>query len=795
MVPSKAAPASVILKLSVASEGLTSREAADRLEKYGLNAIPEAHPQIMLILLGKFWGLVPWMLELAVILDLVLARWVEAAVIGALLVVNALMGFAQEKRAKGALALLRQRLTINARVRRDDRWQVLPAEEIVPDDVVHLRVGDIVPADIRVTEGDASVDQSQLTGESLPVEHRAGSTVYAGSLVRRGEATGVVSATGTRTYFGKTAELVRTAEAPARAETLIVGIAKYLAALDILLAVAVVAAVVIRGTPLIDSLPFVLMLLVASIPHALPTMFTMSAALGASALAEKGILVTRLAAIQDAAAMDVLCLDKTGTLTQNQLAVAKIIPFAGTTSDEVLRMAALASDEATQDPIDLAFIQAANARELLANSPARLSFEPFDPSTKRSEVMVRDNDQIMRVVKGEPSTVAELSHAAWETIKADVAQLSAEGARVLAVAAGTGLDLRFAGLIALSDPPREDSAALISDLASRGVRVLLVTGDGEATARAVAAKVGIPGEVAPPGTIGDNLNSEAIARFGIFPRVFPQDKFLLVQALQNAGYVVGMTGDGVNDAPALRQADVGIAVASATDVAKAAASLVLTRPGLSEIVAAVDGSREIYQRMRTFISTMSTFKMANPAFFALGVLWFGAFVVSPLLMVLLMFATDVAVMSVSMDQVIASRTPDRWTLRPLMLTSFGVAVLLLLVSSAVFWLATNVLRLGVAETQTLVFVWLVFGGSQAMLYLTRARGFFWQKPYPGKSLRMATIFDVALVTLMATFGWLMAPISPSLIGGVLLLAIVFLIVADLLKVTLTHLMTKSLSAS
>lgn len=435
MLTTEAAPMSSIEappisdKANAVPNGLTSREATARLQQYGPNAIPEANPQIMLILLGKFWGLVPCMLELAVLLDLVLGRWVEAAVIGALLIVNALMGFMQEKRAKGALALLRKRLTINARVRRDGRWQVLPAEEIVPDDVVHLRVGDIVPADIQVTEGDVSVDQSQLTGESLPVEHRAGSTiyVYAASLVRRGEASGVISATGTRTYFGKTAELVRTAEAPARAEVLIVGVAKYLVALDVLLAVAVVAVVVIRGTPLIDSLPFVLMLLVASIPHALPTMFTMSAALGASALAEKGILVTRLSAIQDAAAMDVLCLDKTGTLTQNQLTVAKIIPFAGTTSDEVLRMAALASDEATQDPIDLAFIKAANAQALLAGSLARLSFEPFDPSTKRSEVMVRDNDQVVRIVKGEPSTVAELSHAAWETIKADVARLSAEG--------------------------------------------------------------------------------------------------------------------------------------------------------------------------------------------------------------------------------------------------------------------------------------------------------------------------------------------------------------------------------
>ena len=493
MASGKAAPISVSAEASAVSDGLTSREAADRTEKFGPNAIAEERPHSIRVLLGKFWGLIPWMLEIAIILDLILRRWVEAAVIAALLVVNALMGFAQEKRAKGALALMRQRLTINARVRRDGRWQALPATEIVPDDIVHLRVGDIVPADIGVIEGNVSVDQSQLTGESLPVEHRAGSTIYAGSLVRRGEATGVVSATATRTYFGKTAELIRAAEAPARAEILIVGITKYLAALDILLAVAVVAVIVIRGAPLLNSLPFVLMLLVASVPHALPTMFTMSAALGARALASDGILVTRLSAIQDAAAMDVLCIDKTGTLTENRLAVAKIVPFSGRIADDVLRMAALASDEATQDPIDLAFIQTADARGLRSSPPVRLSFEPFDPTTKRSEVTVNQNGQVLRIAKGEPSTVAGLTHEPWETIEPSVSQLSADGARVLAVAAGTGADFRFAGLIALSDPPREDSAALIADLASRGVRVLLVTGDGEATARAVAVKVGITG--------------------------------------------------------------------------------------------------------------------------------------------------------------------------------------------------------------------------------------------------------------------------------------------------------------
>jgi H+-transporting ATPase len=774
--------------------GLSTSQAAERLRQFGTNAVAEEHPSDLLALLGKFWGVVPWMLEAAVVLDLILGRWVEAAVIAALLVVNALMGFAQERRAKGAVALLRRRLTINVRVRRDGRWQICPAADIVPDDLVHLRIGDIVPADIRLTEGALSVDQSQLTGESLPVEHSAGSTVYAGSQVRRGEATGVVAATGTRTYFGKTAELVRVAAAPARIETLIAGVAKYLVVVDILLAVAVVAVVLVRGTPFLDSLPFVLMLLVAAVPHALPTMFTMSAALGARALAENGVIVTRLSTIQDAAAMDILCLDKTGTLTENRLTVAGVTVLGATTGDEVVRLAAIASDEATQDPIDLALIEAAKTRELLAGPPERLSFTPFDPSAKRSEVTVRQEDRIMRVVKGEPSTLAELSGAPWEKIRADVAELSADGARVLAVAGGTGSDISLLGLIALADQTREDSAALIADLKNRGIRVLLVTGDGEATARAIAAKVGISGEVAPAGTIVGHAVSETLARFTIFPRVLPEDKFVLVRGLQKGGYVVGMTGDGVNDAPALRQADIGIAVANATDVAKAAASLVLTRPGLGEMIMAIDGSRRIYQRLRTFISAMTTMKMANPAFFALGVILFGAFVVNPLLMVLFMLLADVAMMAVSMDVVTPSTNPNRWVLGPLMATSLARALLLLLLSGAVFWGSMNVLGLGIDKTQTMDFVWLVFS-AQAVLYSTRSDGFLWRKPYPGKALLMATAFDVALVASMATFGWLMAPIPLSLIASVLALAVVFLLMADLLKVTLASLVTRSSPAT
>ena len=767
--------------------GLTSPEAAEQLQRYGSNAVSQMRPRGVGALLRKFWGLVPWMLELAIVLDLVLGRWVEAIMIAALLVFNAVLGFFQESRAQQALALLRQRLTINARVRRDGIWQTIPASGLVPDDLIHLRVGDIIPADVHLVDGQIQVNQSQLTGESLPLERDSGSVVYAGSLVSRGEATGVVTATGARTNFGKTAALVRVAEAPRRLELLIVKITQYLAVLVVFLAIAVFASTLIRGMPLLGMLPFGLMLLVAAVPIALPAMFTMSAALGSSMLARSGILTTRLSAIEDAASMDVLCLDKTGTITENRLAVRKVHAFTPAIQEEVLRLAAMASDDATQDPIDLAILNAVKGKTISSAQVSRLEFVPFDENKKYSEGLIRQNDEVLRIIKGEPLTIAKLTQTPASKIAEDMAQLTADGSRVLAVAAGPESNLQIIGLIALGDLIRPDSKKLISDLRNKGVRVLLVTGDNEATARAVAAQVGIIGKVAPPGTLGEGVHPETVSAYEIFAGVFPQDKFFLVQALQKAGHIVGMTGDGVNDAPALKQADVGIAVANSTDVAKAAASLVLTGSGLGEIIMAINGSRMIYQRMQTFVLTMLTRKMGIPLFLALGVILSGVFVVNPLLMVLLMFATDGATMSVSMDRVLPSPMPDRWVVRSLVTTALGLAALLLLLSGAIYWTATDVLRLGVAETQTLVFVWLVFGGAQSVLYLTRRRGFFWTKPYPGRWLILSTLLDVGVAALLATQGWLMAPVSLSLVGSMLVLAFVFLVGADLLKVVLTHL--------
>ena len=776
----------MLITPNYSAEGLSSDEAAALLQQHGPNAVAEARPRRLRVLLGKFWGLIPWMLELALLIDLILGRWVEAGVIGALLVFNAVISFLHEGRAQRAIALLRQRLTVNARVRRDGRWRLLAAAGIVPGDLLRLRVGDIVPADIHLTDGDILVDQSVLTGESLPVELHPGDTAYSGSLVSRGEAMGVVMATGAHTYFGKTAELVRAANAPPRTERLILKIARYLGALVMVLAIGAWVAMVIQGTPLAQMLPFGLLLLMSSVPVALPAMFSLSAALGARALADNGVLVTRLSAIEDAASMDVLCLDKTGTITENRLTVENVEPSAPTTAEEVLRFAALASDEATQDPIDLAILKAATERGIAVGSVQRLSFVPFDPGTKRSEVSVRQENQLLRVVKGAPATVAELADVPWAVITEQVGRLSANGARVLAVASGIGPGLRLAGLIALADPPRSDSAALIAELRSRGVRVLLVTGDGEATARAIAAKVGITGEVAPAGILHKDLDPEVAARFAVFARVFPQDKFFLVQALQKAGHVVGMTGDGVNDAPALKQADVGIAVASATDVAKAAASLVLTRPGLGEIVAAIEGSRRIFQRMRTYVSTMMARKLSTPTFISLGVIFLGTFVVTPVLIVVLAFSRDFATMSISTDRVLPSPGPDRWDVRSLALAGLGLGSMLLVSSAGVYWLATDVLRLSLVQTQTAIFLWLTAVDGQVTIYLTRTRSFFWTKPYPGRWVIAATLLVIGAAILLSIEGWLMAPLPPLLIAGLLLLAAAFFSVADLLKVALAH---------
>jgi len=757
--------------------GLSAAEAARRLKQDGANEVAEENSHPVLVLLRKFWSPVPWMLEVTVILQLVLGKQGEAAVIAVLLVVNAVLSFLQEGRANKALALLRQRLHIQARVLRDGRWQLVPARKLVLGDAVHLRMGDIVPADLHLVEGRAQIDQSTLTGESMPIEANSGVDVYSGSIVTRGEATGDVTATGARTRFGKTAELVRGAKTVSHLETMIFGIVKSLVILDIALVVALLVYAVATGMPLTEVIPFALILLVASVPVALPATFTLATALGALELAKRGVLVTRLSAIEEAAGMDVLASDKTGTITENRLTLAALKPSKDIVESDLLRWAALACDEATQDPIDLAILSAARERKLLENSPRRIRFTPFDPQTRRSETLFEENALTHRVVKGAAVEVAALAGA--PDVAAEVEAFSADGYRVLGVAFGDERTLQFAGLVALQDPPRKDSAELVESLRQLGVRVVMVTGDGQATARTVAKTVGIGERACPARMISENT-AHAITECDVFAQVFPEDKFHLVEALQRAGHVAGMTGDGVNDAPALKQAEVGIAVSNATDVAKAAASLVLTNPGLSDVVAAVETSRRIYQRMLTYTLNKIIKTLEIAVFMSVGVMLTGVFVITPLLVVLLLFTNDFVTMSIATDRVEFSRKPERWRIPTLMLTAAPLAALILVLSFSVFFAGRDLLHLPLAQLQTLIFVMLVLTGL-GNVYLVRERRHFW-KSRPSKWLMIATVLDIAVVSVMASQGILMTAISPALIGGLMALVLAYMVALDFLKI-------------
>jgi H+-transporting ATPase len=757
--------------------GLSTEEAQRRLATYGPNEIREVKPNPLVAFLRKFWAPVPWMLEATIGLELLLHHQAEAVIIAVLLVFNAAVSRVQEGRAGKALALLRSKLVVQARVLRDGGWHVRPARDLVPGDFVHVRMGDLVPADVHLAEGSILVDQSALTGESLPVDNGPGATAYAGSVVRRGEASGEVLATGSHTYFGRTAELVGKAAAKTHLQTIIFQIVKYLVLVDAALVVLLLAYALHTRMPLAEVFPFALVLLVASIPVALPATFTLATALGSQELAQTGVLVARLSAIEEAAAMDVLCSDKTGTLTQNRLALAALHLYGARTEEELLLRALAASDAATQDPIDLAILDAGKSRGLPDGTPDRVAFTPFDPATKLCEAVVRTDGQPIRVIKGAPLAVAARAERI-PTLPADVERLASGGHRVLAVAAGREGQIKMLGLLALEDPPRPDSGALIQSLHALGVRVRMVTGDGAQTAISIAAQLGIEGLACRAEDLRQHPGGD-VSRYAVFAEVLPEDKFHLVEGLQRGGHIVGMTGDGVNDAPALKQAEVGIAVSGATDVAKAAASLVLTRPGLGGIVRAVESSRRIYQRMFTY-TLNKIIKTIEIAFFvSIGVIATGHLIVTPLLIVLLLFTNDFVTMSIATDRVTFSRAPDRWSVHRLVETGLLLGSLILVFSLAVFGAGRLLLHLPLVQLQTLVFLTLVFTG-QATVYLVRERRHFWHSR-PSWWMLLASLLDVCIVTLLATHGILMAALPLRLILAVLAGCAVFFAGLDALK--------------
>ncbi|MEW6288019.1 MAG: plasma-membrane proton-efflux P-type ATPase [Chloroflexota bacterium] len=767
-------------QLSISSTGLTSAEAARLLAQYGPNALAEAKKHPVLDFLKRLWGPIPWMLEAVVILQIVLKKYDEALIIAALILFNAVFSAWQEKRSSDALAMLRQRLQLTARVRRDGEWQTLPAEQLVPGDVIHIRMGDLLPADVQLLDGRLLLDQSALTGESLPVEAVAGGNGYTGTVVQHGEATAVVTATGARTRFGRTAELVRSAKHQTNLEKVIFSITKALILLDGILALGVVTYALWARLPLWEILPFALILLVASVPVALPATFAVATALGARELSHQGVLVTHLAAIEEAAGMDALCTDKTGTITENRLSVAALRLYAASNEDELLRLAAMACDPSTQDALDLAILGRAAERRVSPDFSLRQQFLPFDTSTKRSEAVFQYNGTLLHVAKGAPHAIAPLCAQAPASLEADVETLAAQGYRVLAVAHGEGNALQMSGLVAFQDPPRPDSAALIGKLRELGIRVVMITGDGLATARAIARQVGIGDHAC--GAQSMQSGSEPDPTCDVFAEVLPEHKFALVQALQKHGHITGMTGDGVNDAPALKQAQVGIAVSTATDVAKAAASLVLVQPGLTNILSAIQVSRQIYQRMLTYTLNKIIKTIQVAGFLSLGLILTGSFVTTPLLVILLIFANDFVTMSIASDRVRASPQPDRWDVRAMLIPALALALPVLALTFGIFLFGRDVLHLPLGQLQTLSFLTLVFT-AQGMIYLVRERHHVWAS-LPGKWMMLASALDILAVILLASFGVLMQAIPLWLTLGTLGVIALALLALDFFKVWL-----------
>lgn len=761
--------------------GLTTAEATARLKQFGPNAVVEEKVHPLKEFIKRFWAPIPWLLEATIIIQLFLHEQVEAAVIGGLLVLNAMLSLLQEGRAQKALALLRQQLHVLARVRRDGTWTSLPAEGLAPGDVVHLRQGTIVPADVVLEDGSLLVDQSALTGESAAVTVEPGKTAYAGAMVRGGEATGEISATGARTFFGKTAELVRTAGSANRQEHEIVVVVKNLFVVNAAMVVVVVGYAHHAGMSLEYILPLLLTILLASIPVALPATFTLAAALGSVELSKRGVLITRLSALHDIASMTVLCSDKTGTLTRNEATVNTLWAAPDSSDEDLLRAAALASDPAGQDPVDGAIIKAATDRGWQDGELERVDFKPFDPATKRAEAVYRDGSVSRRFLKGAPAEVAKLAGAAETAWQSQAALIVGRGQRVLGVAEGTSDQLRFVGLLGLEDAVREDSKAVVSAIRDAGVRVVMVTGDNAITARSVAQQVGIPGNVCPPEKLHGDLSAEALD-CGVFAGVFPEDKFRLVRGFQRRGELVGMSGDGVNDAPALRQAEAGVAVANATDVAKAAAAMVLTTPGLGGVVPAIETSRRVFQRIITYTLNMLIKKIETMALLVIGFLLTTHKALTPMLMVLFLFLNDFLTMSLSTDRMEYSRRPNRWNTRAILLAATALAACKLAFSLGVFLCGHYALGLDMPHLQTLTFATLILS-SQAGVYLLRERGHFWQSR-PSPFLVASSVFGLSVATILALAGILMSPLRAPLLLAVAGTGLIWFAGLDWLKVWL-----------
>jgi len=779
-------------KLSTGKTGLSSSEVEKRLVQYGPNEISEKKVNPLLKFLGYFWGPIPWMIEAAVLMSAIIGHWEDFGIILSLLLLNAAVGFWQENKADNAIELLKQKLAPTARVLRDGKWVQKPSRELVPGDVVRVRLGDIVPADVKLIEGEyLQADESALTGESLPVEKHVEDVAYSGSVVRQGEMDALVVTTGMNTYFGKTTKLVEEAGTQSHFQKAITKIGDYLIAIAALLVIVIVVVAIFRQESLLTTIQFALVLTVASIPAALPAVLSVTMALGAIALAKKEAIVSKLVSIEEMAGVDVLCADKTGTITKNELSIGRIQTLGDFNDRDVMLFGTLASREEDQDPIDNAIISKTKTMKEIAKTLDKyeiVEFMPFDPVSKRAEAVVKDVDgNRFKVAKGAPQVILSLvanKNEIAEKIDEYVDEFAANGYRALGVAKSAENDKwLYVGLIALYDPPREDSAATINMAKSMGVSVKMVTGDHVAIGREIAKEVNLGTNIMPASSFLDKSDSDAqpiIEKADGFAQVFPEHKFRIVKLLQNKGHIVGMTGDGVNDAPALKEADAGIAVSGATDAAKSAADIVLTKPGISVVIDAIKESRKIFQRMNNY----SIYRIAETIrvilFITLSIIIFQFYPVTAMMIVLLAILNDMPIITIAYDNVRYSDKPEKWNMRTVLGIATFLGVIGVISTFLIFYIGLNVFNLSSEVLQSFIYLKLSVAGHLTIL-VARTRGHFWSiKPAP--QLFGAIVITQLVATLITVYGVLLPAMGWGLALFVWGYALLLFLITDFFKV-------------
>jgi len=786
----EAAVKEVLSYLDTSREGLKSEQIRQRLEEYGYNTLEENKRNPFLKFLSYFWGPIPWMIEVAGVLSAIVHHWTDLGIILVLLIFNVLVEFFQEYQASNAIDALKKKLAPTARVLRDGQWQKIEAHNLVPGDVIKIKMGDIIPADAKLFEGDyLSVDQSALTGESLPVDKEVEDVVYSGSTAHQGEMTAVVVATGSETYFGQTAKLASQEKEASHFQKAVLNIGDYLIKLSLFLIALLIIVQLFRGDNFLTLMQFALILAVASIPVALPAVLSVTMAVGALTLSKMKAIVSRLESVEEMAGMDILCSDKTGTLTKNELTLDTPELFGTETTDELYLAGALASEEENEDPIDKAIFK------MLTDSSAlddfqKEDFTPFDPVHKRTEATVSNKKgEQFKVSKGAPQVILELcspSQDLRDKVNAKINEFADKGYRTLGVAKDTGSGWNYLGLLPLHDPPREDSAETIEHATEHGIKIKMITGDDTAIAKQIAGQLHLgtnihrADEIFKEGKSPDHQNEE-IENMDGFAQVFPEHKYKIVKSLQDKGHIVGMTGDGVNDAPALQKADVGIAVSGAADAARSAADLVLTGTGLSVIVKAVEEARKIFERMNSYSIYRITETIRIMFFMVLAMLAFNFYPITAVMIILLALLNDLPIMTIADDNTWLDPKPVRWNMKRVLTVSSILGGIGVIETFGMLFLIKEVFQIGVAQIQTLIFLKLVVAGHLTLL-VARTKKPFYSRPYPSKLLFGAIIGTQVVAALIAGLGLFVAPIPWSYVGLVWAYCLIWLFIEDWAKI-------------